>query len=343
MMNAVIFLSLLVVVSGHTLLTNLTIAGVTTNSCLRPTMNWDGHNAPDFPIMANTFPSGILGINYTCGWTNGTVSGAALPSKAVCNISAGSTVKASWWHGAIQGEDPVVDSYIHNSHRGPFIVYMAKWDQNGGLPTGPAWFKIYESGVLKDHREFWNMEWTSPHGLNANSGGLSFQVPSQLAPGRYLMRFEIIALHDTIKQPYVRCADVRISGSGTVQPSSNLLSIPGSINLNDPGFTYNLYQLENRPAYIIPGGRPFNFAVAVPDSSTIPTSSSKMATTSTSQMSTSESKMSSSGSKASGTSESSLEDCNDTTTDRCECDNTCDASLTSVSLLIIFMFAIFLQ
>jgi len=278
---------LIALCNGHTILTNLTIAGRTTDACLRPFMNWDGHNAPDFPIMGNSFPQGVMGINYTCGWTDAPNSGGALPAATTCEIAAGSTVRSNWWHGAREGEDPAVDNYIHNSHHGPFMVYMAKWDETGvGLPNGPAWFKIYESAILVDHREFWNVQWASPHGLNTNSGGLDFSVPAQLQPGKYLLRFEIIALHDTIKQPYVRCADVVVTGSGTVQPTQ-LISIPGTIQLDDPGLTYNMYQLDNRPPYPIPGPRPYNFT-AVPSSSdgvpntSVPTNSD-LASTSTSE------------------------------------------------------------
>lgn len=252
--------------AGHTQLTNLTIAGRTTSECIRPLMNWDGQTAPGFPIADGKFPNGVMGINYTCGWTDAPRSGAAMPSAGVCEIAAGTTVRSSWWHGAGATEDPKVDSYIHNSHHGPFTVYMAKWEQNGGLPTGPAWFKIHESGILKDNREFWKIEWASPHGLNQNGGGLDVTIPEQLAPGRYLMRFEILALHDPIKQPYVHCADVSITGSGTVQPTE-LISIPGTIKLTDPGLTYDMYQIDNRPAYIITGPRPYNFTAAASDTS----------------------------------------------------------------------------
>jgi cellulase len=233
-------------------------------------MDWDGRTANQFPVMSNDFPRGVTGVNYTCGFMDGTKSGAALPSRQACSVAAGSTVTSSWWHGAIQGEDPKVDSFIHNSHHGPFIVYMAKWENNGGLPTAPVWFKVHELGVTKDNRDFWLMEWASPHVMNQNGGGLSFTVPSQLKAGRYLVRFEIIALHDAIKQPYIRCADFVVTGSGTVEPTTGLIAIPGSsIPLTDPGFTYDMYQQDGkRPAYPIPGPRPFNFTTAATTAAT---------------------------------------------------------------------------
>ena len=68
-------------------------------------------------------------------------------------------------------------------------------------------------------------------------------IPASLAPGNYLIRHEIIALHQAnTPQFYAECAQLQVTGSGTAQPSGNFLAtIPGYASQSDPGITVDTY------------------------------------------------------------------------------------------------------
>ena len=69
---------------------------------------------------------------------------------------------------------------------------------------------------------------------------ISATVPNNLAPGNYLIRHEIIALHLAEKvggaEFYPSCTQVKVGGSGNGTPkSSELVSFPGGYSDTDPG------------------------------------------------------------------------------------------------------------
>jgi hypothetical protein len=123
-------------------------------------------------------------------------------------------------------------------HPGPLVVYMAKApssvvDFDG---KGAVWFKIYEDKpIVTSNAITW-----------PNDGKSSFDIPipSCIANGEYLVRFEHIALHSAGSangaQLYISCAQASVTGgSGTARPS--LLSFPGSYSPSDPGLLVNIY------------------------------------------------------------------------------------------------------
>jgi cellulase len=90
---------------------------------------------------------------------------------------------------------------------GPVQVYIAPAASNG---KGNVWVKIASEG-------YENGKWATDK-LRANKGQHSFTLP-QLAPGEYLVRPEIIALHEGSKvggsQLYMACVQFKLAGSGT--------------------------------------------------------------------------------------------------------------------------------
>eukprot|EP01119_Soliformovum_irregulare_P006196 TRINITY_DN17_c0_g1_i1.p1 TRINITY_DN17_c0_g1~~TRINITY_DN17_c0_g1_i1.p1 ORF type:complete len:331 (+),score=86.47 TRINITY_DN17_c0_g1_i1:247-1239(+) len=241
---------------AHTLLTNVTINGRTTNECLRPA------TGDSSPIMASTGDrNGIMEANYTCGF----LPHAARAAKASCPIAAGSLMNISYYHGAGYGDEtPEKDFWIASSHRGPFLAYMTRWENSTGIPSGLAWFKIFHSGITKNATgDYKTIQWASPDTLNSNNGAMTVRIPPQLAPGRYLLRTEIIALHDSQErgaQPYIRCIDLTVTGTGTVIPK-DLVALPGAVGYNHPGLRFNVYQTKNQ-VYPIPGPAVFDFTKA---------------------------------------------------------------------------------
>ena len=96
--------------------------------------------------------------------------------------------------------------------------------------------------------------------LIANNGWAYFNIPSCLAPGQYLMRVEIIALHSAYSrngaQFYSSCLQLNVGGSGSKTPSP-AVSFP-FYGQGDPGIQINIYGTggvadNNGQAYQAPG------------------------------------------------------------------------------------------
>jgi cellulase len=123
-------------------------------------------------------------------------------STAVINVPAGADLTAEWHHdlnGATGGGSDPVDP----SHKGPILAYLAKVnDATQADVTGLKWFKIYQDG-LNTATGKWAVD-----KLVDNKGKVSFKLPSCIAPGQYLLRVELIALHSAGNYPgaqfYVR-------------------------------------------------------------------------------------------------------------------------------------------
>ncbi|KAK1995415.1 family 61 glycosyl hydrolase [Colletotrichum falcatum] len=173
----------------------------------------------------------------------------------VVSVPAGARVGAWWGHviGGAQGSnDP--DHPIAASHKGPIIVYLAKVDN--AASTGSSnlqWFKIAEAGLSGST---WAVDT-----MISNGGWHYFTLPSCVAPGDYLLRVEIIALHGASVQGeaqfYMECAQIRVTGSGT-NAGSNFVSFPGAYSASHPGILVSIYDSSGKPtnggqAYSIPG------------------------------------------------------------------------------------------
>lgn len=81
------------------------------------------------------------------------------------------------------------------------------------------------------------------------------KLPANLAPGNYLVRHEIIALHLASgfqgAEFYPSCTQIRVSGNGNGRPNNNeLVSFPGAYSDNDAGIQLNPY---GNGAYNFPG------------------------------------------------------------------------------------------
>lgn len=85
----------------------------------------------------------------------------------------------------------------------------------------------------------------------------TFTVPVTLIAGNYLIRHELIALHQANNpQFYPECAQFSVTGSGTVSPPAvALYSFPGVYTGTEPGVAFNIDSPEAMKAttYPIPG------------------------------------------------------------------------------------------
>lgn len=161
---------------------------------------------------------------------------SATPSKLYANVQAGQTIEIYW------------NTWPSDSHKGPIINYLApcNGDCTTLTPSALRWSKIAQAGLS-------NGKWpTDP--MPTNNFTSTLTIPPKLAPGNYVLRHEIIALHgasnDNGAQLYPQCLNLKVSSSGSVSPSGG---VPGTslYTKTDPGIKYNLY--IGQTTYPIPG------------------------------------------------------------------------------------------
>ncbi|KAJ2840108.1 hypothetical protein FBU31_000577 [Coemansia sp. 'formosensis'] len=169
----------------------------------------------------------------------------------LCEVKAGSTISVEWHES-----DPN-DRAISESHKGPCLVYLAPLESNGELDV---WIKIFEDGYDPTTKK-WCVD-----KVITSKGKLDVQIPSDIASGKYLMRTEIIALHEA-DRPYGKdsksgaeyfsnCAHINIVGGQEGATAPKKYSIPGIYDKNDKGIYFNLY--DKYSSYPIPGPPLYN-------------------------------------------------------------------------------------
>lgn len=136
-------------------------------------------------------------------------------------------------------------------HPGPIVDYLANC--NGDCETvdktSLEFFKIDGVGLISGGDPG---NWASDV-LIANNNTWVVKIPEDLAPGNYVLRHEIIALHSAGQadgaQNYPQCFNLAVSGSGSLQPSG----VKGTAlyHSDDPGVLINIY--TSPLAYTIPG------------------------------------------------------------------------------------------
>ncbi|KAJ7811220.1 glycosyl hydrolase family 61-domain-containing protein [Mycena olivaceomarginata] len=157
---------------------------------------------------------------------------------------------------------------------GPMLTYLAQCP--GSTCTGVSaktlkWFKIDQSGLISG--TVFNGYWGSGKMIDQNSSWTT-TIPASVPSGNYLIRFETIALHSLPAQFYPECAQITITGGGSLAPTAaQLVSFPGGYSNSDPGcqsfsvyadvfvasdevaVTVDLYSnaAQTQTTYIIPG------------------------------------------------------------------------------------------
>ncbi|KAJ3030600.1 hypothetical protein HK097_005608, partial [Rhizophlyctis rosea] len=151
----------------------------------------------------------VTSSTLTCNDRPGAVSGKV-------TVAAGGNISVKFHHG-----DPNGGDVIDPSHKGPIMFYLAKVadSASSAAPTS-GWFKIYEAGYSGGK---WAVE-----NLISAGGVQSVQIPSCIAPGDYLLRGELIALHAAGSYPgaqlYMECVQLTVTGGGSTSPAT--VSLP---------------------------------------------------------------------------------------------------------------------
>ncbi|KAI4104927.1 MAG: hypothetical protein L6R37_002970 [Teloschistes peruensis] len=164
----------------------------------------------------------------------------ATPAALYATVPAGGTVELQW-------------SKWPDTHHGPVIDYLANC--NGECTsvdkTKLQFNKIDGEGLL-DGSEIPG-KWAADKLLAANDSW-TVNIPSSIAPGNYVLRHEIIALHSADKpdgaQNYPQCINLKVTGSGTDKLASGTVGTE-LYKPDDAGIFFNIYTKQT--AYPIPG------------------------------------------------------------------------------------------
>lgn len=250
----------------------------------------------------------------------------ATNAQGSATVKAGGTVELQW-------------TAWPSSHHGPVLDYLAKCDGNCTTVDKNTleFFKIDGVGLINETSL--PGSWASDD-LIANNNSWTVTIPSSIAPGSYVLRHEIIALHSAGSidgaQNYPQCVNLEVTGSGTDTPSGELAT--AFYKETDPGIEINIYQTLT--TYDIPGPTLYSGAASATGVSsaaaTTVASSSAAATTAASSSSAASSVASSSAAASTAASSSaSRTKCASTTAAAKVVTSAAASSATQVSLLIL--------
>ncbi|KAI0643257.1 glycosyl hydrolase family 61-domain-containing protein [Trametes meyenii] len=225
-------------VAAHGYVSQITVDGTTYKG------NTPNGNSVKSPIRM------IDDVGPVKGATNKYLSCGQNAQKALTVAAAkpGSRISFQW----VSGNG---GNWQHNV--GPLMTYMASC--GGGCAAFDSadakWFKIAQAGRLA------NGTWAQAALMNGAAPAV--QLPGDIAPGEYIIRHEIIALHTAMNaggaEFYPSCAQLAIGGSGRGVPDSNAtVAFPGVYADTDAGLLVDVYDLVG--AYVFPGPAISNLA-----------------------------------------------------------------------------------
>ncbi|KAG8944678.1 hypothetical protein FRC04_001642 [Tulasnella sp. 424] len=275
-----------------------TDATTSTNTCVR--------------TPPSNSPVGTLDAAMSCN-VNGDTGVAGK-----CIVAAGSTVSVEMHQQP--GDRTCTTEAIGGNHDGPVIIYLSKvGDSSTAAGSTASWYKIWQNGLITADATTQTYYWATD-ALNDNCGKASFTIPSDIAPGDYLLRAEVIALHVAGSvggaQHYMSCYQLTITGSGSKTPAG--VAFPGAYSQTDPGILFNLY--TSFTTYTIPGPTVYT-----------PGGSSPTTTTSKSSSTTSKSSATTTTTKSSSTTTTSSKSTTTTTTTTKTSSTTTKASSTTTA------------
>ncbi|KAM0280550.1 hypothetical protein ACHAQH_003995 [Verticillium albo-atrum] len=248
-------LAMATTVSAHAQMYGIWVNGVDQGDGRKDYIRSPPNNSP---VKDLTSPDIVCGVN----------GGTPVPSFA--KAAAGDKLSFEWYH------DNRDDDIIDGSHEGPLITYIAEYTETDG--TGPIWTKIAEEG-------FSGGKWAVDN-IKANNGKQDFTLPAGLAAGKYLVRQEIIAHHESDvsfksnpargAQFYPSCVQLEVTEGGSDVPDEAFDFNTGYTDA-DPGIVFNLY--SGYTSYSIPGPKVWTGAGSGSSPAPAPTTAAPAATT----------------------------------------------------------------
>ena len=211
---------------------------------------WQGYDPTSMPYMQD--PPTVVG--WTTDQTdNGFVAPSAFASgDIICHKDATN----AGGHAVVAAGDKIFIQWNTwpESHKGPVIDYLASCGDAGCESvdkTNLEFFKIDEVGLVDGSSA--PGTWGSDQ-LIANNNSWLVEIPPTVAPGFYVLRHEIIALHSAGNadgaQNYPQCFNIKITGGGSAMGSGTAGT--ALYKNTDPGIKFDIYQ-DLSGGYPIPG------------------------------------------------------------------------------------------
>lgn len=133
---------------------------------------------------------------------------AATPAAASVTVAAGSTIELQWSPWPLTHHGPVID-YLASCNGQCSSVDKTKLEFN----------KIDATGLLRDSSAAGQAGYWAADNLRDTNNSWTVTIPSTIAPGGYVLRHEIIALHSARvlngAQNYPHCINLEVTGTGT--------------------------------------------------------------------------------------------------------------------------------
>ncbi|CAD6445645.1 c61b552d-dd6d-4af0-b1da-487f2701b99b [Sclerotinia trifoliorum] len=168
---------------------------------------------------------------------------SATNAKGYVNVTAGTEVNLQW-------------TTWPSSHHGPVLDYLAACTGNDCTTvdkTTLKFFKIDGVGLIDDTTI--PGTWASDQ-LIENNSSWSVTIPESLAPGGYVLRHEIIALHSAGQadgaQNYPQCVNLWVSGTGTTTPADSDTTL-GTALYTETGAGISVDIYASIASYAVPG------------------------------------------------------------------------------------------
>ncbi|KAL4815029.1 glycosyl hydrolase family 61-domain-containing protein [Aspergillus spinulosporus] len=248
MSRLVSFASFLAAVNAHGYVQNIVVNGVYYSG-------WEINTYPymtDPPVVAAwQMPNSNGPVDVSNGYTT---------EDIICNLNA--TNAAGYVEVAAGDKINLQWSAWPDTHHGPVISYLADCGDDCTTvdKTTLEFFKIDAVGLVDDSTV--PGTWGDDE-LIENNNSWMVEIPSSIAPGNYVLRHEIIALHSAGTeggaQNYPQCFNLKVTGSGTDSPAGTLGT--ELYNLDDPGILVNIY--TSLSTYVIPGPTLYSGATSI--------------------------------------------------------------------------------
>ncbi|KAF1979827.1 glycoside hydrolase [Bimuria novae-zelandiae CBS 107.79] len=168
-------------------------------------------------------------------------------------IAAGADLRLRWW---------MADQAWPVGHHGPILSYLASC--NGPCANvdmaALKFVKLEERGWINGST--YQEGYRASDDLIAHNGSWTVRIPPKLAPGEYVLRHEIIALHVAFTSTgpysldgaefYPQCVSLKVEGSGTKTITDGVDS-RSLYKGDEPGLTLNIHSTPDHADYTIPG------------------------------------------------------------------------------------------
>lgn len=213
---------------------------------------WRWNNNPDPKAIGWSFTTPDEGPILDISNPDLSCRQASAPAKNYGQVAAGGKADFFW-----TSADKVINpNGWAEGHRGPIITYIApcNGDCTNVDKATLKWTKIYEEGLISGTSNT-NGVWATDK-MRENGGINSATIPSSIAPGKYVIRNEIIALHRAhISEPefYAQCANIEVTGSGTDDLSGKGFIATQLYKTTDKVFGFDVYNAGKETTWPIPG------------------------------------------------------------------------------------------